>query len=167
MVSTGLFAIDNSIPRRRLLFRDGLDPGRMAGGFEEPHQIRARDAHEIGGAEGEAAGGGQARCSDLSSITASSSAVTRNSAPFLEQVLGMAARNGSTQLLRLLHVEQRGMRHGRVGDAVPVEEGEEVGRSGGHVTLIDARSAFSEVESARAASSAPGANVLHPNERAL
>src|SRR5262245_30161384 len=33
------------------------------------------------------------------------------------------------------------MRHGRVGDAEPVEEGEEVGRSGGHGTLIHARSA--------------------------
>src|SRR5215471_8438285 len=98
----------NSMRRRRLLFRDRQDPGRMAGGFEEAHQVRARDRrghgvdqrvtvdrfvahqrsiehhahaplgivhrrerrdragldaerrpHEVGGAEGEAAGGGE------------------------------------------------------------------------------------------------------------
>jgi hypothetical protein len=43
-----------------------------------------------------------------------------------EQVLGMAAGNRPAQRLRLLDGEQRGVRHGRMCDAEPVESGEEV-----------------------------------------
>src|SRR5215813_7115371 len=174
----------NSMRRRRLVFRDCQDPGRMAGGFEEPYEVRARDrrghgvdqgmtvdgcvahqggiehnahaplavvhrrerrdragldaercAQEVGGAEREAAGGGEAPVQRFQLDHRILERRDQEQRPLLvleEQVLGVAARNGSAQLLRLLDGEQRGMRHRRVGDAEPVEEGEEVGRSGGH-----------------------------------
>jgi len=170
--------------RRRLLFRDRHDLGRMAGRFEESHQVRARDrgghgvdqgmtverlvahqggiehhahaplavvhrrerrdragldakrrAHEVGGAEGEAAGGGEAPMQRFQLDHRILERRDQEQCPLLvleEEVLGMAARNGSAQLLRLFDGEQRRVRHRRVGDAEPVEEGEEIGRGGGH-----------------------------------
>src|SRR5262245_12136466 len=49
-----------------------------------------------------------------------------------KQILGMAARNGPAQRLRLLDGEQRRMRHRAMRDAEAVEEGEEIGGRGGH-----------------------------------
>src|SRR5262245_20688689 len=147
----------NSIRRRRFLFRDRRDPGRMAGGFEEPHEVRARDrgghgvdqrvtvdrlmahqrgiehhahaplaivhrrerrnragldgersAHEVGGAEGEAAGGRQAPVQRLELDHCVLERRDQEQRPLLvleEQVLGMAAGNGAAQLLRLLDGE--------------------------------------------------------------
>src|SRR5262249_60365081 len=88
----------------------------------------------VGGAEGEAAGGGEAPVQRLELDRRVLERRDQEQRPLLvleEEVLGMAARNGSAQLLRLLDGKQRRMRHRRVGDAEPVEEGEEVGRSGG------------------------------------
>ncbi len=75
------------------------------------------------------------RCKDFSSMAASSSAVTRNTRALLvaqEQVLRVPARNLAAQRPRLLDREQRRMRHGRVGDAEPVEKGEKVVGGRGH-----------------------------------
>src|SRR5262245_50263274 len=49
-----------------------------------------------------------------------------------EQVLGVAARDLAAQRLRLFDREQGWVAHGRVGNAEPVEEREQVVGGGGH-----------------------------------
>src|SRR6516162_11575509 len=174
----------NSMRRRRFLFGDRHDPGRMAGGFEEPYEVRARDrrghgvdqgmtverfvlhqggiehhahaplavvhrrerrdragldaerrAQEVGGAEGEAAGSGQAPVQRLELDHRILERRDQEQRPLLvleEQVLRVRTGNGSAQLAGLLDREQRGMRHRRMRDSELVEKGKEVGRSGGH-----------------------------------
>ena len=53
-----------------------------------------------------------------------------------QKILAVAARQRPAQAPRLLDGEQRRVRHGRVRDAEPVEEGEKIVGGGRHGTKV-------------------------------
>ena len=114
---------------RRSLVVDGAERRHRAGLDAEEF------AHEFGRAEREPPDAPSRRCSDLSSIAASSSATTRNSAPFLSfrnRFLVCPPPVCAAQRARLLDREQRRMGDRLVRDAEAVEIGEQVVGGGGH-----------------------------------